>query len=76
MPGSTFVSSRLRKLLIVTSLMVFGVATVDAVSPISTERNFIVMLPVVALLVGYCAQQVFHQKNQKVLVHLRELRCV
>jgi hypothetical protein len=68
MPRSTTVSSRLRKLLFVTSLMVFGVAAVDAVSPISTERNFIVMLPVVSLLVGYCTQQVFQQKNQIVII--------
>jgi uncharacterized membrane protein len=65
--GSVVVSSGLYKLVLVTSLMLFGIATIDAVSPISTERNFIVMLPVVSLLVGYCAQQVFYQKNQKVI---------
>jgi hypothetical protein len=60
-------SNGLYKLVLVTSSMLFGIAAIDAVSPISTERNFIVMLPVVSLLVGHCAQQVFHQKNQKVI---------
>jgi hypothetical protein len=42
--------------------MLCGIAVIDSVTPISTERNFIVMLPTVSLLMGLCCERIFVAK--------------
>ncbi len=43
----------LLKLALVLLVILVFVMTLDLMNPISTERNFIVLLPLVALIVGY-----------------------
>lgn len=44
------------KLTALFAVMWLGVSCIDMISPISTERNFIVLLPTFALLVAHCLQ--------------------
>ena len=38
------------------AVMLIGIAAIDSISPISTERNFIVLLPVLSLMIGLIGQ--------------------
>lgn len=61
-------SNCLNKLIALLCLMLFGIVSVDTFSAISTERNFIVLLPSVSLIIGFAAERLLY-KHKKITTY-------
>lgn len=62
--GTNLISCSLYRLTALLLIMIFGIACADIITPISTERNFIVLLPAVSLVVGVCIELLIFKSHK------------